>query len=132
MEGASQRFIFKSWGGRVGIKAPLLHNPGLTIVRNSFFSPVAFSLSATHTHTHTHTHTLYYTPVIPSASASTTMRLVINLPVILLALAAGSFALPKMADVPAMPQRSFNLFFFPLLFNLTLSILDIDGDEVST
>ena len=63
------------------------------------------------------------------------MRLVINLPVILLALAAGSFALPKMADVPAMPQRSFNFFlrfFSPLLFNLTLSILDIDGDEVST
>ena len=105
MEGASQRFIFKSWGGRVGIKAPPRHNPGLTIVRNRFFSPVAFYLSATHTHAHT----LYYTPVIPSAS--TTMRLVINLPVILLALAAGSFALPKMADVPAMPQRSFNFFF---------------------
>ncbi|KAH9995251.1 hypothetical protein BJV77DRAFT_1066343 [Russula vinacea] len=76
---------------------------GLTTVRDPF-STVALSF-----YLQQHPLCDFTTPVV-TATSSTTMRLnaviMINLPVVLLALAAGgSFALPRMADANPWPER---------------------------
>jgi hypothetical protein len=78
--------------------------PGLTTVRDPSFSPPSPSLSACKQHP-----LVYFTTPVVTATSSTTMRfnavIMINLPVILLALAAGSLALPRMADANPWPER---------------------------